>query len=695
MIRTNPQRSVRLAVAAALAVATMTRAGLAADDVRGNLIQFNNNGGWSWFEDERAILDPVTNQLLVSSVATSAGLPSAAGAARTGNIEVAAFNLTTRTTASVSVLHAGLEADDHDSAALLLRPDGRYLTSYSRHSKDPSTYYRVSTNPGDATSWQAEQVYGSQTTPGSTIVTYSNLYRLSDEGKTYDFYRSRSSDPHFLSSTDDGSTFSYGGWLTTDPAASTIQRPYVKYASNDRDTIHFLSTEGHPLEYRSPTTGLTNSIYAGYLKGGKLYKSDGTLVGTPSGINGANGTKLGPPIDQFSKVAAAQPEGVVGNRTAFWTTDLAVDANDRPYAVFTSRVETDTDTSTNDTTDHRFYYGRFDGAQWQVHELARAGGSLFAGEVDYTGLVALDPRDPDTLYMSSNVSPITRAPMPHYEIFRGRTADGGATWAWTAITSGSTVDNIRPIMPKSTGGATAPLLWMRGTYPNFTTYDLSVVGVLDPDGSGVAGVARYVDASLANTTRANGAALAATAGTGQGAADGLWHVRAGFGNGATVFSADEVSAEDAPLLRTTVADVAAGTYDVWAYFWSDVGEAWQLQAGLSATTLALIEKQGAEHVALAELLGADAAEANAGDLQLYKVYLGRSGVGADGLLSVYVDDGLGTNGTSRTWYDGVGYALVPEPSALCGALALAAPLARRRRRVTQPPRTARPAGRPC
>lgn len=674
-------RASRVRILCSITTSFAAASAHAVDTVNGNLIQFNNNGGWSWFEDERAIIDPVSNQLIVGSLATSTGMSTGAGASRTGNVEVSAFNLATRGPARVSVLHAGLEADDHDSPALLLRPDGRYLSSYSKHSKDPSTYYRVSTNPGDASSWQAEQVYSSATTPGSTIVTYSNLYRLSDEAKTYDFYRSRSSDPHFLSSTDDGSTFGYGGWLTTDPAISTIQRPYVKYASNDKDTIYFLSTEGHPLEFRSTTTGLTNSIYAGYLKGGQLYRSDGTLVGAPSGTPGPNGTHLGPSIEKFTQVFSAQPEGVIGNRTAAWTTDLAMDAQDRPYAVFTSRVETDSDTTTNDTSDHRFYYGRFDGTQWKVHELAKAGGSLFAGEIDYTGLVALDPNDPNTLYMSSNVNPTSNVAMAHYEIFKGVTSDFGASWSWNAITQDSSVDNVRPIVPKWNGGNRA-VLWMRGTYPNFTTYDTSVVGLVEArTAADAAPKLRYIDATATNTTRADGTPLVTTSGTGQGPADGQWQTRLGFGNGGTVYTADEVSAEDAPALRTTVTGLAAGTYDVWAFFWSDKDEAWQVQAGLSTASLSFIEKQAAAHVALGDLSGADVSES--GDLLLYRVYLGRAFVGATGSLFAIIDDGLGANGQSRTWYDGIGYAqvAVPEPALLTATLALMAGLGARRRRL--------------
>jgi hypothetical protein len=43
------------------------------NDVAGTLIQFNDNGAWSWFEDERAIVDAAAGKILVSSVGNSAG----------------------------------------------------------------------------------------------------------------------------------------------------------------------------------------------------------------------------------------------------------------------------------------------------------------------------------------------------------------------------------------------------------------------------------------------------------------------------------------------------------------------------------------------------------------------------------------------------------------------------------------------
>jgi hypothetical protein len=67
--------------------------------------------------------------------------------------------------------------------------------------------------------------------------------------------------------------------------------------------------------------------------------------------------------------------------------------------------------------------------------------------------------------------------MRHYEIFEGRTADGGVTWAWQPITKDSPADNLRPIVPIS-DGSEAILLWLRGTYTAYTRYDLDVVGLI-------------------------------------------------------------------------------------------------------------------------------------------------------------------------------------------------------------------------
>ena len=59
----------------------------------------------------------------------------------------------------------------------------------------------------------------------------------------------------------------------------------------------------------------------------------------------------------------------------------------------------------------------------------------------------------------------------------GVTCDEGQTFNRSAMTANSTMDNLRPIVPKWDASHTA-LLWMRGTYTTAQDIDTAVVGVI-------------------------------------------------------------------------------------------------------------------------------------------------------------------------------------------------------------------------
>ena len=435
-----------LAIAAIATVAVPTTRCGAPDRVAGSgqVILFNDNGAWSWFEDERAVIDPATGTLLVSSVANAAGF---GGAARDGNVEVVAYDLATGTS-NRTVLHAGLEGDDHNSAALYVRPDGRYLAMYSKHDTEQVSRWRITRQPRDPTDWLPER-----TLQHDAWVTYSNLYPATDEHGDevlYNFVRSAHRDPHLLVSRDHGSTWQADGRLLDGPG-----RPYVRYAADSTGRIHLITTEQHPHDY-------PNSIYHGVVADGRLLRSDGTVVDANlSDDHAASPTSL-------TKIFSGD-----ATRRA-WTLDLRVDASGNPIAAFS--VHTD--------SGHRYYYARFDGTAWRVHPLAHAGSALYPAEPHYTGLVALDPNNPWRVFVSTDAHPDTGTPLisnqdgrRHHELYEGITVDGGARWKWTAVTTNSTVDNIRPIVPRWDSHHTA-LLWLRGTYTSYHRYNLAVVGVI-------------------------------------------------------------------------------------------------------------------------------------------------------------------------------------------------------------------------
>ena len=167
---------------------------------------------------------------------------------------------------------------------------------------------------------------------------------------------------------------------------------------------------------------------------------------------------------------------------------------------------------------------------------------------------------------------------------------------------------------------------------------------------------QYVDATAANSVRVDGLPFAPTTGTNQGAVDDNWHVRTGFGNESTVFTADEAGGENAPMLKTVLTGVEPGLHDVFAYFWCDSGGDWRLQAGLANNALKIYRVRGTQHAQEGEF--ASAVEIDDAGRGLYRAYLGRVEVTSGGNLEVFIDDHSGSDG-SRIWYDGIGYAPVP------------------------------------
>ena len=226
---------------------------------------------------------------------------------------------------------------------------------------------------------------------------------------------------------------------------------------------------------------------------------------------------------------------------------------------------------------------------------------------------------------------------------------------------------------------------MRGTYTSYTNYNLAIVGLIEQDSQSV-GKVRFTDATPANTTRADGAAIAFTGPDNSmtGPNDGNWHRYSGRGLGGEVLSlVDENNDATGTRIKTTATGVAAGTYDVFAYFKTESGSDIAVMAGLSEDATALFRRDQTENLDVEEFQSLPPMSDFLFDI--HKAYLGRLTLTETGSVSVFVEDAP-VPGTlaSAAMFDGFGLApvtTVPEPAALAGAAAALASLmlAHRRR----------------
>jgi hypothetical protein len=419
--------------------------------VRGEFHELNDNGAWSWFMDERLLVDH--DRLLTGSVRSS-GRYEHRNLPGWGNIELAVLDMDSGRK-DVIVIHERFEQDDHNNPGLLVLPDGRYLAVYSKHGQQTKLYQRISVEPGDPYRWgPIEEIAtpGTARAFGGDSVTYANPMLLpAEDDRLYLLHRGFGADPNYLVSDDGARTWRYGGRLFLGRSGYS---PYTKYASDGRDTIHFVATENHPRNY-------DNSLYHGFIRGGRMHHSDGRELGPLStGTNAALGAW------EFTRIYQGGPANVA------WMTDVHLDSEARPVVLFTTQRDGAGLPMGAGGYDHRYHYARWDGEGWHEHEIARAGTRLYPGEDDYTGLGAIDPQNVNVVYISTDADPVTGRPLisravyrRHHEIFRGVTGDRGKTWQWTPVTANSPTDNLRPLVPvwPDAEGRTL-LVWMRGAY---------------------------------------------------------------------------------------------------------------------------------------------------------------------------------------------------------------------------------------
>lgn len=327
-------------------------------------------------------------------------------------------------------LRAVMEDDDHDNPSFLVQAsDNRLQCYYSKHSG--ILYKRLAVEVDNIDCWGPEQTIANE---GDT---YPQPIQLTGEANSpiYLFTRDLLDGTNFAwyyrKSTDEGATWAAKQALWNNGNAQN----YLMAAQNGTGRIDFAATDIYP------NNGAT-SVYHFYYSGSKFYQSDGTEIVAALPLAPANATLV-----------------YDGSSTRGWIWDIAI-SDGKPIILMTEYPAAD---------NHDYYYARWTGAAWLVQKICDAGGSIFPVTEDYySGGFCLDHANPNVVYASIVVS-------GQWEIYKYVTADGGATWTSTAITSGSSVKQIRPHVPYNASGTN--VIWLSGTYDGWQdgAYDLTAM----------------------------------------------------------------------------------------------------------------------------------------------------------------------------------------------------------------------------
>lgn len=412
------------------------------------LTTFMKDGGWCWYQDPRAIIQD--GKLFIGAVKGCG----------TGPALVGVYDLEKDRPLGTVLMQDNFDRDDHNSPAFHVRPDGSMLAVYAKHGHDQFHYSRIS-DPSDPLKWSDEFKHERVFANPKDQVTYMNLYELKDEGLLYNFFRGIDYNPTFVTSTDHGETWSEPVHFFQNEVGGR-HRPYARYASNGKDTIFVSITDAHPRNYG-------NSLYYFEFRNGNFYKADGMLI---------KNLKADGPLrpSEAEKIYTGsetkdKPQGYGSVPNSAWTSSIAIDGQGHSHIGYTVYLSND---------DHRYRLASWNGSKWIDREVAYGGKCLYERESSYTGLITLDPVDPEKVFISTDVNPSTGEDTGgKHEIYRARIKpeDDISTIDWKPVTRNSPVRNIRPVILRD--GDNRVVLWQRGAFNTYKDYDLNTVGFVE------------------------------------------------------------------------------------------------------------------------------------------------------------------------------------------------------------------------
>lgn len=380
------------------------------------------DGAWSWFARPQVVYHNGTNErLYVCTVGTAGGIDQV----------VTQFDYSTGTLTTTNVNN--VDDDDHINPVILVRSsDSKLLCFYSKGHSVADLGLKISTNAEDATAWGSETALDPDTT---SDYTYPCPFELTDESLIYLFYRKGLADNRFITSDDNGATWSSSTAMLT--GAGFGSRPYMVFCSNGVDRIDALISEGSPNSGSSPWYKIFHVYYDGSWR-----QSDGTAIGH------------GPPFTEAELTVVFDGTSATD---AAWIGDITYDSVGSPHCLF---VVYPSDTYTN----HDLYHGYLSGGSWVTEKVCDEGAGIISGGNTYHGGSCLDPDDEDVAWVSKEESSV-------YEIQKWRKTAG--TWAKESnVTANSSQHHFRPVVALGCPeGKKGRLTFVsKKTYANFDNY---------------------------------------------------------------------------------------------------------------------------------------------------------------------------------------------------------------------------------
>lgn len=335
---------------------------------------------------------------------------------------------------------AKYERDDHDSAGVMVLPDGRLLAVYVRHNKDKVIRWRISKRPEDITAFGEEK-----SVECGEAITYAQLHRISDtEYRILYRYKMKNWATRVYDAEKDE-------WSTEIIWISESSKQYYLWTQEDKQEGKFnLFMTGHPKD------GPDQNIRYGYfLSDGGIYTTGDKYIGN---MNDGDTILVSSPRD-FDIVYEAKQ----GEHTRLY--DVAF-MGDRPGVLY--------GVSQGEEDNSKYYYATYDeeAGSW-INQYICDSGKWLVGANMYFGGISFDKKDMQTIY-------VCRREGERCRIEKWQTKDYGATWTTTLIEEAANDDEeiLRPLIPYN-AHEDMDVLYMKGNYPSYVKYDTDIVFYAD------------------------------------------------------------------------------------------------------------------------------------------------------------------------------------------------------------------------